>query len=75
MEELSEVIYCKCGKLFAACADGHQDKEWEKNRTQYLRDGCRFELVSDEIVRRDFACCGCKTEEVEVQSNNQLSLF
>lgn len=70
---LSEVIYCKCGKMFAACVDGYQDKEWIENRSQLLREGCRFEFVTHEQVRKNFSSCTCPVE-VEPETR-QLSLF
>lgn len=33
----AQVVYCRCGSLFAACMEPlcYQDKEWQKNIRKY----------------------------------------
>jgi hypothetical protein len=57
----AEIIRCKCGVVFAACVEGHQDKEWDKNKRQYLKAGCTREIVPFDSFR--FGSCDCKKTE------------
>jgi hypothetical protein len=69
-----EVVRCKCGKVFAACIDGLQDAEWDKDVRKYRSQG-----YTSEVVPRGsyiFEKCTCKDEKPEADNDpNQLQLF
>lgn len=65
-----ECIYCRCGTLFAACVDGSQDEEWNKNKSIYRRAGCKVKIVESCDFRGLGSCsCDVTTPLVTGQAN------
>lgn len=70
----AEIIKCRCGVVFAACVEGHQDKEWDDSKREYLAAGCTREIVPSNSFR--LGSCDCeKTEQPQQGGLSQLSLF
>jgi hypothetical protein len=65
-----QVIKCKCGKVFAACAQPECfiDKEWLKDLRKYLAGGCAVAMMDANDFR--FEKCECvKTVAKQKQLN------
>jgi hypothetical protein len=67
-----EVIKCKCEKIFAACVDGMQDREWNKNKAKYKKLGCSTYYVDNQDFK--FESCECSTIKEEYFDPNQLKI-
>lgn len=69
---LIEEIKCKCGNVFAACVDGHQDNEWRKERREYVLGGCS---VSFTDTPTPLGHCDCPKTPKQIMERVQLELF
>lgn len=67
-----EVIrYSCCGIIFAACVDGLQDAEWDRNARKYRSQGHKVELIEGDVR---FGKCECVKQPVK-KDKNQLELL
>ena len=68
-----QVTKCKCGKIFAACAEPYcyTDAEYQRDTRKYLKQGCTVELVESKTW--NFEKCIC--DEEKTIDKNQLNLF
>lgn len=71
IENIMEVIKCKCGKAFAACYAEYQDEEWIAERVKYLKGGCSVVFLKPNEFEFEFCNCS-KTKE---ENTMQLSIF
>lgn len=65
-----------CKTIFAACIDGEQDSEWNKQLADYEKKGCIVSYVETATI--DFRPCKCKKEPIPFEriiDPNQLDLF
>lgn len=69
-----QIINCKCGKTFAASKEPecYIDKEWQKQLSKYVKNGCTVKMVHPGEWA--FEKCECKKEDLNTCSN-QLSLI
>ena len=58
-----QIIKCKCGKAFAACAapECYADADWQKDMRKYVGSGCTVEIVNSG--EWDFEDCVCNGEQ------------
>lgn len=71
--KMAEIIKCKCGNTFAACAVGYQDEEWRESLREYIQGGCTVEFIKTENL--DLGCCDCPKTPEQHRDRSQLKLF
>jgi hypothetical protein len=56
---MTQTIECKCGNTFAACnvPSCYTDKQWLKDLSIHVKNGCTVSLVDDNKVK--FSKCVC----------------
>lgn len=64
-------LYCPCGKLFAACSDGHQDDEWNLEVGQYMAKNCTSKI---DDVAFNFEKCECPNMDGSLKKQLELDL-
>lgn len=72
-KKFCEIIKCSCGVTFAACAEGHQDKEWHESKIEYLGGGCTALTIHTEDL--DLRYCDCPKTAKEKAARQQLQMF
>ena len=67
----AQVIICKCGAKFAACAEPfcYTEKDWQKDLRNYVNKGCTVEVIDCGSFKLE--SCKCN----ETKSVNELKLF
>lgn len=69
-----QVITCRCGAAFAACAvpDCYTEKDWLKQIRYYSLKGCTVDIK--EATSFSFEKCTC-VKESKTKDKNQTSLI
>jgi hypothetical protein len=68
-----EIIKCSCGVIFAACVEGYQDKDWDKNKREYLNAGCTcFTSAPNSFT---LGSCDCDKSKPKTTSNQLQITF
>jgi hypothetical protein len=69
-----QVTKCKCGKIFAACAEPncYTDAEYQREVRKDIKRGCTVEMVASGTW--SFEECTCEKTTTQIDKN-QLSLF
>jgi len=63
-----QVITCKCGAQFAACAvpECYTENDWLKSLRKYVQQGCSVDIIDSGTLTLEK--CKCKKD------NNQLTI-
>ena len=69
MSRKIQVLKCKCGAKYAACAEPHcyTDKEWLKDLKKHVKEGGTVEMCDSETFR--FEQCKCNEQSVSDEPN------
>lgn len=69
-----QIIKCKCGKTFAACAEPmcYEDAEWQKEMRAYVKKGCTVSVV--EAGTWQFESCVCNEKGKDLAPQLQLAI-
>lgn len=56
-----ERITCACGQVIAGCVHGQQDSGWDKDKRNYMKEGCEVDIIP--VADFAFGKCECPTRK------------
>jgi len=67
----SQTIRCRCGKMFAACVNGHQDEDFILDVHNYIsKYGCTSTLETSKNM--SFDTCECPNMDGSLKGQTKL---
>lgn len=62
----AQIVKCKCGVTFAACAEPncYTDNQWQRDVREYIKKGCTVDAVEAKSI--EFGDCKCLKTKQEI---------